>query len=311
MSKLISLDKQIEEMATKWYIKEYFGPELESLSKEERAKEIKKIKEFLNKETVVKKYLEAKPKVKKQYQMKKQRIRKIRTLAGLGILTLAVGTGVTYKMSQKEKTNPAFQITIEQDENIDEDIGKQEEKQYEELFDELNNTTNTEKRNEQIVDFTKQKIVEAYNKQAEEKLTKEQLEYYHLNEYVVANKDTLGNDVSYQRTSQNIAENTNSNQELKRLNGGIYEFKVDGKTVAVYDSNGQEIIDNNVEEKDAFFQSTLGLVKEASKLQDVYKYKNTENDIKNEQNKYKLIAQTLVEQKELTQTNQEQSIEKE
>ena len=244
--------------------------------------------------------------------MKKQRIRKIKALAGLGILTLAVGTGTTYKMSAKEKTNSAFDITIEQDVNIDENSRKQEkiEQQYENLFKELNDIPNTEKRNEQIVNFTKQKIAEAYNEQAQEKITKEQLEYYHLNEYVLANKDALGNDISYQRTSQSTEENTNTNQELKRLNGGIYEFKINGKTVAVYDGNGQEIIDNSIEEKQTFFQSALEVVKEASKLQDIYKYNNTENDIKNEQNKYKTVAQTLVEQKENDQEKSIQNLER-
>ena len=50
MSKLKSLDKQLEDMSIKWYIKEYYGEELtKNKSKEYRMQVIKEIKSSTNK----------------------------------------------------------------------------------------------------------------------------------------------------------------------------------------------------------------------------------------------------------------------
>ena len=254
------------------------------------------LKKGLNGKEVLKIYLSGKPDIKKKYQLQMQRIKKIKTLAGLGVLTVAVGTGVAYKLADKE-SHKAPGITIEKSvsnvEDKDEELNTYVE--YSDFFEKLDNITNTEKRNDQIVDFTKGKIVEAYNKNSETTIGKEQLEYYHLNEFVIVNKDNLGNAVSYKRTSQKVEENLDKNQEFERLHGGIYEFKVDGKTVAVYDANGNEIVDDNIENKEEFFKKSLAIIKQASKLQDVYKYKSTERDIDKEQVKSNDIADRLVE----------------
>ena len=294
MGKLINLDKKLENIAINWYINKNYGRALETLSKGERELKILALKRSLDTKQIVKEYFYQKPNVKKQYQLQKQRLKKINTLAGLGILTLAVGTGATYKMSNKEPVKTG--ITIEKTKtDIKENEESASEKEFANFFEELNAISNLEKRNRKIVEFTKEKIVEAYNKKSEENITKDQLEYYHLNEFVIANKDNLGNDVSYKRTSQTVEEKLDENQEFKRLHGGIYEFKVDGKTVAVYDANGNEIEDDNIENKKDFFRKSLSLVEQASKLQDVYKYRSTSKDIEQEQDKYKSVVNGLVD----------------
>lgn len=316
MSKLVSLDKQLEKLATKWYIKEHYGEQLKDMNKELRTEYMKKIRASLNKEDVIEQYFKAKPEMKRQYKERKQRINRIKIAAGLGLLTVAMGTGIAYTRSAqdtREEQEISFDFEVpEYTKNMEkiEDISqkKQEDQEYKQFFETVRDTSNTKKRDDEILQFTKKEIVEKYNKNnVENPITLEQLEYLHLDEYVLAQKDKFGNDVEYKRVSQRENIYEKEGEELKKISGGIYEFKIDGKTVAVYDSNGQEIIDNNIEQKEVFFKDTLNLVKKANELQNVYKYKNSETDIKKVENEYKIAVQKFVEEND-EQKNKEENI---
>lgn len=307
MSKLMSLDKQLEKLATKWYIKEYYGEQLKNTTKEFRTEYLRKIRESLNKEDVIKQYFKAKPEMKTQYKAKKQRVNKIKTMAGLGLLTVSIGTGVIYTMSNNNsKVENQTKIVEAEAINYNDTNELLEQEEYSKFFEETRDISNTNKRDTQIINFTKEKIAEEYNKQNKnEPINAEQLQYYNLNENVLVNKDVFGNDVSYERVSQREKIVTTDNQELKKM--GICEFKINGKTVAVYDYNGQEIIDSNIEQKEEFFKDTLSLVKTANKLQDIYKYRNSETDIKKVENEYKTTAQKFIEKSD-KQNNKEENV---
>lgn len=297
MSRFMSLDKQLENLAKKWYIKKYYENQIMDISNKNLKKEfLKKIDNSLDMKKIINEYLKENPEMKKQYKAKKQRINKIKTMAGLGILTLAVGTGVyakTYKeVKTEEPTKIETQIDYGKIEKTAQEIGK--EKEYTQFFEKIKNISKVDEKEKEIVNFTKQKIVETYNTQnPENQITIEQLQYFHLNETVLANKDVFGNDVSYERISQRDMIETKSNQELKKISGGLYEFKVDEKTVAVYDANGQEIIDSNIQNNEKFFGNTIDLVKNAEKLQDMYKYKSNDTEIKQIENKYESAVKNL------------------
>ena len=93
MSRLMSLDKQLENISSKWYIQEYYGREIARLENYNYSSEkeknvvkrefISKIKQNLNKEDVVKTYLEKHPNVKRQYKLKKQKINKLKKMVHL------------------------------------------------------------------------------------------------------------------------------------------------------------------------------------------------------------------------------------
>lgn len=317
MSRLMSLDKQLENISSKWYIQEYYGREIARLENYNYSSEkeknvvkrefISKIKQNLNKEDVVKTYLEKHPNVKRQYKLKKQKINKLKKMAGLGLLTVAIGTGATVYTTSNHAPKQQ-NVEIQQEINEYKPITL-EAQEYTKFFNEIKNIQNTEERDGTIVNFTKEKIAEAYNEQNQDaQITTDRLQYLHLNEHVIVNKDAMGNDVSYERVNQTDNVKTNENQELKKLDGGIYEFKIDGQTVAVYNANGQEVQDKEIENKDEFFKNTLGFVKQAEKLQDVYKYMSNENDIKNAENKYKSMAEDLNAEKQAETIEQDKEI---
>lgn len=302
MSKLMSLDKQFEKLATRWYIKEYYGDQLKNTSKEFRTEYLKKIRASLNKEDVIKQYFKANPGMRTQYKARKQRINRIKTMAGLGMLVVAVGAA-KYTISNNSENN---EIGNNQTEYTLYQEPEEENDKFDEFFDETQNMKNTTKRDEEIVKFTKEKIVKAYNKQNKDNpITVDRLQYLHLDENVIAHIDQFGNDVSYERISQRKQYEPKENEVLKKLSGGIYEFKVDEKVVAVYDSNGQEIIDNSIENKNEFFKETIDLLNMTDKLQQIYKYRNNEYDITKVENNYKIVAEKLVETKQIEQTSNE------
>ncbi len=302
MSKLMNIDKQLEKIAKKWYKKEYYGNQIAKTTDKEMRREFQKgiEEEFKkNKKVIIKEYLEKHPKIKKDYEIKKARIKKLKVMAGMGMLSVAV-LGGTYTISNAYKQEP---VTIEtQDHSYDKNIEENLEKDsYDELFEKIDSKIKENDRDEAITEFTKEKMVEAYNKEHKENpITAEQLEYYHLNETVIANKDNFNNDISYERTSQTQNEKLQSNQELKKIQNGLYEFKIDGKTVAVYDATGVEIKDNSIENKEDF-KDCLEIIKQSEKLQNVYKYMHNENDVKKEQKVYKETAEKLIVQKEQEQ----------
>ncbi len=303
MSKLKSLDKQLEDMSIKWYIKEYYGEELtKNKSKEYRMQVIKEIKSSTNKNDMVKEYLSKHPKVKQQYVKKKKAINKVKFLIGTGILTVAVGVGaytVSKKTEKAESDNQQIEYTLYEEPEA-------QENEYEKFFEELRNIKNTNARDEEIVNFTKEKIVEAYNmKNKDNPITADRLQYLELNENVVAHIDARGYDVSYERISQREQYNQQENEVLKNMT--IYEFKIDGKTVAVYNRQGDEIVDSDIENKEEFFRNTISLLDKTQKLQGAYKYNNSEYDISILENNYENVAEELIQEQQTEKNDYQRS----
>lgn len=301
MSKLKSIDKQLEEMSMKWYIKEYYGEQIRANNtREYRNHVIRQINKSVNKNDIIKDYLDKHPKVKKQYINKKRRINRIKFLIGAGVLTAAVGVGAYTVSKHKQATETekqAIEYTLYEEPEI-------EENEYEKFFEEVRNINYTDSRDEEIVRFTKERIVEAYNiKNPNHQITAESLEYLHLNENVVAHIDERGYDVSYDRISQREQYNKKENEVLKNMS--IYEFKIDGKTVAVYNGQGDEIIDSSIEDKEVFFKNTIELLGATEKLKGAYKYNNSEYDISKIEDNYENIAEKLIEKQQNKEVNNE------
>lgn len=299
MSKLKSIDKQLEEMSMKWYIKEYYGDQIRANNtKEFRSKVIKHINNSVSKSDIIKEYLEEHPKVKQQYIRKKRAIGRTKFFIGAGLLTVAVGVGAYTVSKHKETQEPekqATEYTLYEEPEI-------EENEYEKFFEEVRNIENTNRRDEEIVNYTKQKIVEAYNMQnPNNPITIDSLQYLELNEYVVAHIDARGYDVSYDRISQRIQYEQKENEVLKQMT--IYEFKIDGKTVAVYNRQGDEVIDNNIENKQVFFKETIDLLDKTDKFQGAYKYRNSEYDISRLEDNYQNSAKKLIESQKENQVD--------
>lgn len=293
MSKFMTLNKQVEERAEKWF----FGEQ-----KEENRGIAKKWFEE-NKKEVMQEYLEKHPKIKKQYQSKKKQLTKIALLATTGTIAIATLSGV-YTAKNKQKEN---EVEIEQEMQFEENEGKntveETENPYESFLEEARNIENTRKREEMITDQTKQIIVEAYNQEnPESPITKEQLQTLILNEFVLQKADRVGN-YTYERVPQNVQYEQNETQKLvKKL---LYDFRIDGKTVAVFDKNGNVIPDKNVEEQDMSFQKMISIMNQSTNLKEAYRYKNSDSEIKNVEQSYITVADSVLGK--TTQTTDEKT----
>lgn len=301
MSKLKSIDKQLEEMSMKWYINEYYGDQIRANNTREfRSKVIKHINNSVSKNDIIKEYLDEHPKVKKQYINKKRRMNRIKFLIGAGVLTAAVGVGVYTVSKHKQASEPekqAIEYTLYEEPEI-------EENEYENFFEEVRNIENTNKRDDEIVKNTKQKIVEAYNmKNPNNQITVDSLQYLELNEYVVAHIDARGFDVSYDRISQREQYDKKENEVLKQMT--IYDFRIDGKTVAVYNKQADEVKDSSIKDYEPFFKDTVDLLDKTTKLQGAYKYRNSENDISRLEDNYENAAEKLIEKQKEKEVNDE------
>lgn len=305
MSKLKSIDKQLEEMSMKWYIKEYYGDQIRANNTREfRSKVIKHINNSVSKNDIIKEYLDEHPKVKKQYIQKKQSIKRVKTvrnvLFGLGALTLVGVAGAKAYSNNKqsnETENQAIEYTLYEEPEI-------EENEYDKFFEEVRNIENTNRRDEEIVKFTKEKIVEAYNmKNPNNPITADSLQYLELNEYVVAHIDARGYDVSYDRISQREQYDKKENEVLKQMT--IYDFRIDGKTVAVYNKQADEVKDSSIKDYEPFFKDTVDLLDKTTKLQGAYKYRNSENDISRLEDNYENAAEKLIEKQKEKEVNDE------
>lgn len=302
MSKLKSIDKQLEEMSMKWYIKEYYGDQIRANNTREfRSKVIKHINNSISKIDIIKEYLEEHPKVKKQYIQKKKRAQNIKIGLALGGLAAAVTIGgACMHLNKKQVAEPekqAIEYTLYEEPEI-------EENEYEKFFEEVRNIENTNRRDDEIVKYTKQKIVEAYNMQNKDNpITADSLQYLELNEYVVAHIDARGYDVSYDRISQREQYDKKENEVLKQMT--IYDFRIDGKTVAVYNTHGDEVKDSSIEDYEPFFKDTVDLLDKTTKLQGAYKYRNSEYDISRLEDNYENAAEKLIEKQQEKQVDTE------
>ena len=300
MSKLMSLDKQVEQKAKKWFIDSQL-PENRILAKkffEENKKEIKN------------EYLEKHPKVEKEYKEKKKLLLKVKiALATTGLVATTIGAGAFYHISNTNKEPQKDPIQIEQEEKLKEGIKQLEEQEleqdpYENFFDEVREMKNTGKRDEFITNQTKQVIVEAYNKEhPENPITTDRLETLILNENVLQKTDRLGN-YTYERVKQNIQYEPTDTQKLVKI-GNIYDFRIDGKTVAVFDGNGSVLQDKNVETQDISFKPMIQLLDVSQDLQDIYKYPSNDYQKSKVEEKYKQISEKILENKKTIDVEKE------
>lgn len=285
MKKLMSLDKQVEARAEKWLIRNN-----QQMDKEQ-------IKSYFedNKKEIIKQYLIANPKIAKEYQEKRKVLRRV----GMAIATtgvVAVTLAGTYIVGKDSKTDDLSDKVVRMEEEyIQENEEEIQENNYEEFFEEARNIKSTEKRDEYITENTKKIIVEYYNKQnPENPITEDMLETLILNENVLQKTDRLGN-VTYERVAQNIMYEQTENQKLVKI-GNIYDFRINGKSVAVFDSNENILPDKNVEKTDMIFKDTLDTVKEMENLKEIYiNEKNTDYYIEKQEEKYKNTANQLLE----------------
>jgi len=280
MSKRMNIDKKIEESAKNWFVR--------NQKKENQALAKTWFKD--NKEEVIEEYLEKHPKTKEEYQNKKKMLLRIKLLlcsAGLVATTL---TGAYVAKNHQKEDNTRIEQEVE-------NRIETEENTYEEFFKEARNIENIKKREEFITNQTKQNIVEAYNQEHEENpITAERLETLILNEFVLQKKDRIGN-YTYERVPQNVQYEQTETQKLVKI-GVLYDFRVDGKTVAVFNRNGEVIQDKNIEKQDMSFQKMVSMVKQSEKLKEIYRYPSNEQEKREAEQTYQEISNNLTEKSE-------------
>lgn len=288
MSKIKSLEKQVEDLAKTWYIK--------SFKKEHRREATKEFMEDEDvRKDVIEQYLESHPNVKKQYEEKKKMRFKAKMIAvALGVVGIGLGGAATYNyLSQLPSKN-----TIEQETEFDDNFAlaeeeKQEENEHKKFFEDIREISNKKDIESYITNYTKQIIVDKYNKEhPDDPITVDRLETLILEETVLKRTDRLGNH-TYERVSQN-----SEGKDLVKI-GNIYDFRIDGKTVAVFDSNGDILNDKNVEKQDMSFKEAIKVVKESEKLKDIYKYPSNDNEKDEAEQKYAKIVEEYEGQKDI------------
>lgn len=280
MSKLMSVDKKIEESAKNWFIR--------SQKKEHQA--LAKTWFEDNKKEVIEEYLEKHPKTKSEYQSKKRGLRRVKILLGSGLLVATTLTGAHFLSTSPKEENRK----IEQETMIEDEVEKLEENSYEEFFEEARSIENTRKREEFITNQTKQNIVEAYNQEHKDNpITVDRLETLILNEFVLQKKDRVGN-YTYERVPQNVQYKQTETQKLVKI-GALYDFRIDGKTVAVFNRNGEMLQDQNVEKQDMSFQKMVGMVRQSEKLKEIYRYPSSEKEKRNAEQTYQEVSNNLTE----------------
>ena len=290
MAKIKSLDKQLEEKAEKWFVKSQ-KPENQRLA-------IKYFKD--NKDELIKQYLEEHPKIKEQYREKKKTLRKIKiTLATAGLAVTTLGVAAVYHTANSNKEYQKTPMQIEQEEKLREGMKQLEEQDleedsYENFFNEAREMENTEKRDEFITNQTKQIIVEAYNKEhPENPITTDRLEMLILDENVLQKTDRLGN-YTYERVKQNVQYEQTETQKLVKI-GGVYDFRIDGETIAVFDGNGSPLQDENAKTQDISLAPMIKLLDLSQDLQDIYKYPSNDYEKSQVEEKYKQASKRILE----------------
>lgn len=289
MSKCMSLTKQVEEKAKKWFLGQ---------QKEENKAIAKKWFEE-NKKEVMQEYLEKHPKIKTEYERKRKQLKKVALLLTTGTIAVATLSGVYFaKHDQKEN-----KIETKQEMELEEEEVEQTENPYEAFLEEARNMENTREREKLITNQTKKIIVDAYNQEnPENPITEQQLETLILDEFVLQKADRVGN-YTYERVPQNVQYEQNETQKLvKKV---LYDFRINGKTVAVFDKNGDVIPDKEVEEQDMGFQKMVGIMSQSTKLKEIYKYRNGDSEKEKAEQSYMKVADNLLEK--TTQTNEEKT----
>lgn len=290
--KLKSLDKQLEERAKRWFLSR------QTIEARKDAKEL--WENAKDRKEIIQRYLITHPNTKKDYEMKKKIWKKVKIGVALTGSIVAVTLGGVYKQAKAVEQRKEIEQELENENaepiEVEQDLEETKDS-YQEFFEEARSIENTRKRDEFITIQTKQFIVDVYNRENPEKeITVEQLKIYDLEENVLKKKDRLGN-YTYERVKQNVQYEKTDTQELVK-DGAIYDFRIDGKTVAVFDKNSKPLYDKNVSVQDMSFQKMIELFKQSQKLKEIYKYNNNDATKENAENEYKRIAQKLLEEKE-------------
>ena len=178
------------------------------------------------------------------------------------------------------------------EEVIEEGIEEIKKDDYDRFFEEAREIYNTEKRDKFITNQTKQIIVEAYNKEhSENPITAERLETYDYNPYVLNRTDRLRNCTYEKHPEDKTYIKTDTEETVQKQ---IYEFRIDGKTVAAFYDGGSLLIDNSIEQ-DMWFQQMIPLMQESENLKDIYKYDNSDSYIEKQEQKYKAEIEKVLE----------------
>ena len=296
-----NLDKQIEKRAIKWVFDN---------TKEENMMLVKQfLKDENNLKQAVKEYLKEHPKVKKDYENKKRN--QLRVKIALAAGTLTVGT-IAGALALKENKEPVVENTqIEQTQEYYEEVNEieEDENQYAEFFETIENTNNTERRNEIILNQTKEIIVDAYNDQnPDNQISADRLQILILTEGVIKRTDRLGN-VTYERADIRNGVELAENEEFVSR-GDVYVFSIDGNNVATYLENGDRLPDKTIEDEKPFFGNTLGLLKEYQNLVDNFRYPTDEYYTNIAEENYQEAANELLEQSNLDKEIEQELAEK-
>ena len=271
-------NRQIKKLARNWYLSEMEPKDRKKARLEfEEDRDVRKY--------VIEQYFEEHEGHKERYEARKKLWFRI-NVAGLAVAA-TLGAGVYTCVKQQTNKNPIEQET-EFDDNFAYEYEKQEakkENEYDQFFKEAREIENADKREDYITNYTKQIIVDKYNEEhPDNPITVDELETLILEETVLKKTDRLGNH-TYERVSQN-----SEGKDLVKI-GYIYDFRIDGKTVAVFDSNGDMLNDKNVEKQDMSFQKAIKVVIESEKLKDIYKYPSNDNEKEEAEKKYAKIIE--------------------
>ena len=287
MAKIMSLDKQLELKAKKWFINTQLV---------ENRREARNLF-YEEKEEVIEEYLFKHPKMKQQYETKKKQLLQLKLIAAstLMVTTLSGGYVLSKSNAPKENLSKIEHEVDLKDSSIEEPIQELEEdsRNYDEFFKEAREIDDIDEMEKMITDYTKGIIIEAYNEQNPTTfLTADKLEIFILDEMVLKKEDRLGN-YTYERIPQDEKIILNENEEVVRI-GIMYDFKVDGETVAVFDGNKDVIPDRNVENPDISFRSMIDLIEQSTRLKNIYKFSSNDYQKIEVEEAYKLLANDLL-----------------
>lgn len=276
------LDKQLEELAVKYYINQNIDKNSPMPMQEMTINKLKnKVKE--NKTEIINEYLKTHPKVKKQYEEKKKLIGRIKIGLAVGAITLATGIATNYKLSNTIETKPQVQT---EEQSIDNTI---EENLEEKIFDKVSQLQS----DNEILQYTKEIIVDQYNKNnLQDAINVEDLTLETSNLYLYEKVDKLGNVIGYERSLRDKQEGENV------INSTQYIYNVKGERVATYiideDGKAVDVKDEKIENKKDF-SKYVQIVKKSEDLTKMYKYPSNEKDKDKAKEEYAQCASNLIE----------------
>lgn len=300
-----SVNKEIEERAQRYILKKYSHVTPEIFRK--------------NKEYYVHIYFDDFPIMKQRYNRLIQERKNIAVMLTVG--TLAVGmvacganniinasanTTIEQTMSNNKDNILLFENTgIEGDIISSQDIISNEttKTEYKELLKEVEKLT----KDSDVNYNRKQIIAEAYNSvNPSNPITVDRLDIIvSTPDYLIVKKDKLNNIVETRMKSSIDKEN----KEEKIEGREVYKYYIDQKLVAVYDKSGTKITDSTIQKEESFFRNTVEMVYQSERLKDVYRYQNSDKEVKISQERYVQVATKLKEKSIKEKQNQKSNEE--